>query len=317
MISKYKIYFTIAFLFASFLSFAQPDDLKKVDYTLADKIATEFPKKKKYKTVSDIAGPLTENLKTEHEKFRAIFRWITENIEYNKSAANAADADKVIRKNKAVCQGFSNLLKEMCESVKIPCEMVVGYTKTDVKDINRKLKKTDHAWNIVTLYNKKYLVDVTWATSKFNVNTRKFEKAFDEHYFLTPPEKFILDHLPENKKDQLLEKPLSKKRFSSTPLLYADYFHVGIGDIFPNKGKLKQRQSEPFVFKFNCTGEFPINEASILADNDKYFTPVKLTKSITPGFTHEFLYTFEKEGDHDLTIFLNGKPIVEYLIKVK
>ncbi len=37
-------------LFASFLSFSQPDDLKKADYTLADKTATEFPKKKKYKT---------------------------------------------------------------------------------------------------------------------------------------------------------------------------------------------------------------------------------------------------------------------------
>lgn len=317
MIRTLKIFFSIIFCFVVFATKAQPDDLKKADYTLADKTAIEFPKKKKYKMVSDIAGPLTENLKTEHEKFRAIFRWITENIEYNKSAANAADADKVIRKNKAVCQGFSNLLKEMCESVKIPCEMVVGYTKTDVKDINRKLKKTDHAWNIVTLYNKKYLVDVTWATSKFNVNTKRFEKAFDEHYYLTPPEKFILDHLPENKKDQLLEKPISKKRFSATPLLYADYFHVGIETISPNKGKLKQKLAEPFVFKFNYVGELPIKEVNILADYDRYFTPVKLTESTTPGFTHEFSYTFEKAGDHDLTIFLNGKPVVEYLIKVK
>jgi len=296
---------------------AQPDDLKKVDYTLADKTAIEFPKKKKYKMVSDIAGPLTENLKTEHEKFRAIFRWITENIEYNKSAANAADADKVIRKNKAVCQGFSNLLKEMCESVKIPCEVVVGYTKTDVKDINRKLKKTDHAWNIVTLYNKKYLVDVTWATSKFNVNTRRFEKAFDEHYFLTPPDKFILDHLPENKKDQLLESPISKKKFSSTPLLYADYFHTGLGTIYPTSGKLKQKISRPFVFRFNYSGSVPIKEVTILLDYDKYFKKVKLIKSSTENFSYEFEYTFEKEGKHDLTIFIDGKPVVEYLIKVK
>ncbi|MCD6068149.1 MAG: hypothetical protein K0S33_2975 [Bacteroidetes bacterium] len=280
-----------------------------MDYSLADKTAIEFPKKK-YKTVSEIARPLTENLETEHEKFRAIFRWITENIEYNKSAANAADADKVVRKNKAVCQGFSNLLKEMCEAVNIPCDVVVGYTKTDVKDINRKLKKTDHAWNIVTLYGKKYLVDVTWATSKFNVVTRKFQKEFDEHYFLTPPEKFILDHLPEEKKDQLLEKPVSKKYFSSTPLLYADYFHLNIASISPNKGKLKQKLSKPFIFEFSTEKGATISSAAVLADVDRYLTPVTLKDN-------KLEYTFEKEGDHDLTIYLDGKAVAEYLIKVK
>jgi hypothetical protein len=297
------------FLLVGSIAVAQPEDLKKSDYSLADKTALGFPKKK-YKTVSEIAGPLTENLKTEHEKFRAIFRWITENIEYNKSAANAADADKVVRKNKAVCQGFSNLLKEMCEAVNIPCDVVVGYTKTDVKDINRKLKKTDHAWNIVTLYGKKYLVDVTWATSKYNVVTRKFQKEFDEHYFLTPPEKFILDHLPEEKKDQLLEKPVSKKQFSSTPLLYTDYFHLNITSISPNKGQFRQKHSKPFVFEFTTENGATVTSAAVLVDADKFLTPVDLKNN-------RLEYVFEKEGEHDIAVYLDGKAVAEYLVKVK
>jgi hypothetical protein len=309
LLTNRSTYLFCLFLLLGYTVFAQPEDLKKFDYSLADKTAIEFPKKK-YKTVSEIAKPLTENLTTEHEQFRAIFRWITENIEYNKSAAGAADADKVVRKNKAVCQGFSNLLKEMCEAVNIPCDVVVGYTKTDPKDINRKLKKTDHAWNIVTLYGKKYLVDVTWATSKYNVVTRKFQKEFDEHYYLTPPEKFILDHLPENKKDQLLEKPISKKQFSSTPLLYTDYFHLGVASISPNKGHFKQKLSRPFTFEFTMEKGASISSAAVLVDTDQYLIPVDLKNN-------KLEYRFDKEGDHDIAVYLDGKAVAEYLVKVK
>lgn len=291
------------------LGFAQSINLKTFDYSKADSIAINFPKKK-YKSTTEIVAPLTESFVTEHEKFRVIFRWITENIEYNKSAANAADADKVVRKNKAVCQGFANLLKEMCESANITCDVIVGYTKTDVKDIERKLKKTDHAWNMVTLNGQKYLVDVTWATSKYNMVTRKFQKDFDEHYFLTPPEKFILDHLPENKKDQLLEKPISKKQFSKSPLLYTDYFHLDIENISPVKGKLKQKITKPFMFNFTTKSNVSISDAHILLDNDKFITPVELKNN-------SFSFLFEKEGEHDLTIYLNGKAVAEYIITVK
>ena len=167
-----KAFTILCFLFFTDL-WSQEIDLKNFDYRKADSIAINFPKKK-YKTITEITYPLIEGLNTEHEKFRVICRWITENIEYNKSAGSTSEGDKIIRKNKAICKGFSNLLIEMCETVRIPCEVVVGYTKTETKDINKKLKKTDHAWNIVTLYGKQYLVDVTWATSKYNVVARKF-----------------------------------------------------------------------------------------------------------------------------------------------
>jgi transglutaminase/protease-like cytokinesis protein 3 len=300
-------YFFI-FLFLSFqVVFSQPLDLKTADYTKADSIAIHFPKKK-YKSSIEVVAPLTENLNTEHDKFRAIFRWITENIEYNKTASSNTDPDKVVRRNKAVCQGFANLLKELCESANIECRVIVGYTKTDHNDINKKLNKTDHAWNIVKLNGKEYLVDVTWATSKYNVVSRKFEKDFDEHYFLTPPEKFILDHLPVNKLDQLLEKPISKKQFSRFPLLYADYFHLGIEEINPNKGFIKHKLSDDFKFKFKCSS--PINSAHVLMNADKFMSRAEL-------YGNEFSIRFENTGKQILTIYLNGKAVSEYIVIVK
>jgi transglutaminase/protease-like cytokinesis protein 3 len=302
------------FLLFPFYLFSQSGiDIKNFDYRKADSIALHFPKKK-YKTVSDIASVLTQDLNTEHEKFRAIFRWITDNIEYNKSAQNITGADKVLRKNKAVCQGFSNLLKEMCTVVNIPCESIVGYTKTEVADINRKLKKTDHAWNCVKLYDKWYLVDVTWATSKFNVVTRKFINEFDDYYFLTPPERFILDHYPKDKKYQFLAKPVKKSVFIKAPVYYTDYLHMQLSKVVPVKGAFKWKIEKPI--RVEVQSPTTLKDAAVLINADKFITPVELKQDLTLG-KYYFEYTFLQPGKIDFTVYFNGLCMVEYLIKVK
>jgi transglutaminase/protease-like cytokinesis protein 3 len=303
----------ILFLFPFYLFSQVGIDIKNFDYRKADSIALHFPKKK-YKTVSDIANVLTQDLNTDHEKFRAIFRWITDNIEYNKSAQNITGADKVVRKNKAVCQGFSNLLKEMCMVVNIPCESIVGFTKTEVADINRKLKKTDHAWNCVKLYEKWYLVDVTWATSKFNVVTRKFINEFDDYYFLTPPERFILDHYPKDKKYQFLIKPEKKSVFVKAPVYYTDYLHMQLSNVKPAKGAFKWRIEEPI--RIEVESPTPLKDAEVLINADKFITPVELKKDAATG-KYYFEYTFLQPGKIDFTVYFNGLCMVEYLIRVK
>jgi transglutaminase/protease-like cytokinesis protein 3 len=286
--------------------------LKNFDYSLADSTALNFPKKK-FNSFTEIAFPLCEKLTTQHEKFRAIFRWITDNIEYNKSASNIADADKIVRKNKAVCQGFSNLLTEMCNSVGIECETIIGYTKTDIKDIGKKLKKTDHAWNAVKLYGRWYLVDVTWATSKFNLVTRKFEKNFDEHYFLCKPDLFILDHYPKIHTWQLLEKKWKARNFSALPLYYADFFHLQINKLSPDKGKIHFRHNKNLVIKFNC--ESPIKEVYYQLNTDRFAIPAEV-KSDSNG-NYSFNISQSKKGKFVLSLYMNRVIVAEYLIRVK
>ena len=288
-------------------------ELKAFDYSRVDSIALHFPKKK-YKTATEIAAVLTEDLKTEQEKFRAIFRWITDNIEYNKSAQNVIETDKVVRKNKAVCQGFSNLLKEMCNAVNIPCEVIVGYTKTEVKDINKTLTKTDHAWNCVQLHNNWYLVDVTWATSKYNVVTHKYMKEFDEYYFLTPPQTFILDHYPKDKKFQFVEKPVKKSVFIRWPIYYIDYFHFGIESISLQKGLFKWHQHD--TLKVSIVSSTTLKNAAVLINVDKFVTRVDL-KYDNKKKQYNFSYVFPQAVKSDFTIYLNDVCIAEYLANIK
>ena len=311
---KLKYFLTLLIFFPfTFLGQDSLLILKNFDYRKADSIAINFPKKK-YNSYTEITGPLCEKLTTEHEKFRAIFRWIAENIEYNKSAANVSDADKIVKRNKAVCMGFSSLLKEMCNSVGIECDTISGYTKTEVKDIGKKLKKTDHAWNAVKLYNQYYLVDVTWATSKYNVITRKFEKQFDEHYFITPPETFILDHYPENKNWQLLPKKVRAKTFINSPLLYVDFFHFGCKELSLAKGRFTIKQNESVSFRFACLSKLTEAGLMINEDNTLIPTPLKFDKKM-----NQYLIEFapEKPGIYDITLFLNNLATAEFVVKVR
>lgn len=306
--------------------------LKNFDYSKADSMALRFPKKK-YKTVSTVAELLIQDLSTDHEKFRTIFRWITDNIEYNKTAMGVSDADKVVRKNRAVCMGFSSLLKEMCNVANIPCEIITGYTKTEVSDINRKLKKTDHAWNCVKLYGKWYLVDVTWATSKLNLATHKFQKDFDEYYYLTPPEKFILDHFPappsKQQADavikegvyrgklkyyfQFLEKPVKEKAFSSSPVYYPDFFHLNLTGISPQKGTFKWSIEKPL--RIEISSPQPLKEAGTLVSSEKFLQRVDLKEG--DNGSYYFDYTFPIKAKTIFTVYVNGQCVAEYLVEVK
>ncbi|HSY77451.1 MAG TPA: transglutaminase domain-containing protein, partial [Bacteroidia bacterium] len=218
------------------------------NYSKVDSIALKFPKKK-FKSYTEIVAPLTDSLKTDHEKARVIFRWITENIKYS-FGNKSTDADKVVKDEKAVCIGYSTLFKEMCNSAGIECEIIEGYTKTTINDIDKKLKKVDHAWNAVKLYGKWYLVDVTWATSYFDEKKRKMVKDYDELYYLTPPGIFVKKHFPKDKKWQLLDSPMTKSEFVKPFVYYEGFFKDSITALQPNNGAIHMKLKDTLIVKF-------------------------------------------------------------------
>ncbi len=302
------ILFVISFLTAN--GQEKKPDPTTFDYSKADSIALHFPKKP-YKYYTELAGPLTENLKTEHEKFRVLFRWITDNIQYN-YGNRTDDADKAVKSKKAVCIGYSTLLKEMCNSVGIDCEIIIGYSKRTIEDINKKLKKTDHAWNAVKLYDKWYLVDVTWATSYYDERKRKIIKEYDELYYLTPPEIFVKKHLPEDKKWQLLDKPMKKSEFIRTPIYYEGFFETNISSIEPKNGIIKMKLKDTLEIKYTTSTE--LKKAVMELGTKQFIYNPTIQQKDNYYFTKQ---KFERPGTYKLTLFLNGQGIAVYKLQLK
>ena len=187
-------------------------------YQTVDSIARITPKNP-YPTPEALAKALCKDLKSDHEKARALFSWLADNIRYDRAALEGASPeptlkdyeDKLIkqayRNKKGVCMHYSLLYKRMADAVGLECQYIGGYSKGSVRG-----DWGSHAWNAVKIDGEWKLLDATWGAGYFDDNN-KFRKSFQAGYFFTPPRIFALDHLPDDEKWQLLEIPLSKSSF--------------------------------------------------------------------------------------------------------
>lgn len=155
--------------------------------------------------------------KTDLDKVRSIYQWLIWNIEYDKTAykngnkrVNRSNEDILVR-SKAICWGYATLFKSMCEVVGIDSEILSGYSKVPFT-AKPKMEEPNHAWNSVKIDGKWYLLDTTW-DSGYAGQESDFEKQFEYNYFLTPPQYFIVNHLPAEPNWQLLECPISPEEF--------------------------------------------------------------------------------------------------------
>jgi transglutaminase/protease-like cytokinesis protein 3 len=153
---------------------------------------------------------LTQPFSEDIVKARAIFIWITDNIRYDykfynkgkevqppqcKSGMNCEQLlidwenkylRKIIKKRKAICDGYARLFKKMCGIAGIRSEIISGYTKTKPYQIGM-TGTIDHGWNAIWLDSNYYLLDPTWAAGVCpeDEETGKlvgFQKKFNNYY---------------------------------------------------------------------------------------------------------------------------------------
>lgn len=290
-----KIIFIISLVILKQLSvYSQTINPREFNYSHVDSIALNFPKNG-YDNISSLADSLTKNLKSEHEKFRVVFRWITDNIEYSYSNSTG-DADKVLKNRKAVCEGYASLLKALCDKIGLECQIIHGYAKNKVGQIGKNFKETNHAWNIVKLYDKWYLVDATWASG---YNDRVYKKRFDESYFLADPNFFIITHFPKDKKYQLLDKLCKKKDFINFPIIYYSY-------IIPID-KINGIVNNNLFIRFKSKKS--IENISLAFITDKYSREIEFENK---DGIYEINYIFKESDKGEFTLFADNECIFSF-----
>ncbi len=160
---------------------------------------------------------LVEPAKNDSQKVRSFYIWITDNIKYDLNAYLSGDhgslePEDVLRTKDAVCQGYSQLFKAMCDQAGIQAFLISGYSKGYGYRANNVITEPDHAWNIVNIDGRWELIDATWGSGYVN-EKNKYVTRFNESFFLSNPETFIYTHLPEAPMWQLLDCPISLETF--------------------------------------------------------------------------------------------------------
>lgn len=122
---------------------------------------------------------------TLYQKERAIHDYLVKSVAYGYPDNDESDDSEAyssygaLIKKEAVCNGYAEAMKLLCDIMEIPCKMMTGTSHGE-----------HHAWNLVQLEDEKwYQVDVTWDDPKPDVPGRILY-----NYFNITDEQSAIDH---------------------------------------------------------------------------------------------------------------------------
>jgi hypothetical protein len=171
-------------------------------------------------------------------RIKAIHDWVAHNIAYD--TAGLADgsyhgrqgSDQVFQSRIGVCAGYSNLMVALADAMG---EEVV-YVRGHSREQDGSIAGSGHAWNAAKVDGRWELIDATWDAGF--VNGPSFTRQYETGYLFTPPEIFILTHLPNEPGWQLLEQPLSRGEFTRSPMMRPDFFSHGFSFMQPLRSQV-------------------------------------------------------------------------------
>lgn len=329
----------VLFLIGTF-SFGQRSDFYTISFAKADSIALHN-KGASLKNLPVLTHNLTSTLKTDIEKFRAIYTWVCTNIEndyssYTKTVKKrkkfAKDEDalaewnaettprvfkNLLKDKKTACTGYAYLIRELASLADINCKIINGFGRTAATIIDSK-SIPNHSWNAVELNDKWYLCDPTWSAGRIFIDEDgpRFEADYFDGYFLAQPAIFVKNHYPLDIKWTLLEQPPSFEDFVNGPVVYKETFKDNVLIKEPKEMYLEITKNEKLSFRFSTHKVISEEDISIELKSGSISKKVmpKLLKNLNDYYLQ---YSFEKSGHYDTHIILGGTIIATYVVRVK
>ena len=128
-----KLLFTCLFICTCSILAAQDN------YAYADSKALQIPASQTY-SAAGIASYINDNFKTGGEKVRAVYTWITNNVEYSKDSMYhfqrwgddpEIKMTAILRRRKGVCDNYADLFASIVNKCGVKAVSITGYTKTN------------------------------------------------------------------------------------------------------------------------------------------------------------------------------------------
>lgn len=156
---------------------------------------------------STLTSAITDSCQTKQGQAQAIYLWVCQHISYD-THTDIRTADEAFITHRAVCQGYCELYYRMAETVGLKTQLVYGRSR------NSEGYEEDHSWLSVRTEEGDILMDPTWGAG--SVVDGQFRRNTTPLVWFNPnPEIFIHTHLPQNKKHQHLQTPITPEAFDS------------------------------------------------------------------------------------------------------
>ena len=188
------------------------------------------------RSIADIAYYINRSARTDLEKARAVYVWMTDNISYNDAGYNSGNygdnsAENVLKTRVAVCAGFADLFTEIAVKTGIEAITITGYAKGYGYSEGDSFDDSNHAWNAVKIDGAWKIYDATWGQGGGSEDSRgrmKSTKKFDEQWFNVDPKHSVFTHLAEIPYENFLPQNISLAEFERLPDLQPKVFQYGL-----------------------------------------------------------------------------------------
>ncbi len=251
------------------------------------------------KTLAALARYLARPCKTDTDKARAAYRWVTDRIAYDVEGVLTGrlgdpSAEAALKRRVAYCEGYANLYLDLCKRMGLQVVRVRGHAILDGDAANRvPTDRNTHTWNAVKLDGTWKLVDTTLGSDP--TPDKKFRKRFNPYFFCTPPDRMLFTHLPTEPRLQFVEKPISGVEFLRRPAVH----YVLLGLNVPTKDLLATAADKAFA-------GFPLADGRSLGK----FTEARIPLNKTLKAGEKYVFEFTSTTVNDLVIVINeGQPI--------
>jgi len=279
-------------------------DFSDVDsFVMSVKYENDIPK-----LANDLGSPYVEDI----YKVRAIFKWITNNIEYDYRFINSGremkvpeceededEADciqrirdwenkflkRILLRKKAIAEGYSKLFKKLCDLNFIQAEVITGYARTKPYQIGNNMG-VNHFWNAVMIDADWYYLDATWAAGYCPEDEEtgkllRYIKDYKNYYWLSSFEIFSRNHFP--KKGYFVEPTnLAKEQFFMRPHYYSAEILENMSEEVPATGVLKVKKGDVIHFKFDYKKEIKLLQInSNIFRNPSLWTTIQVSRRKT------------------------------------
>jgi len=248
-------------------------------------------------SIASVAQYLVSQESDPVQRVKALHDYVADRVAYDVPAYlnhdyPLQDAQSVFERRTAVCAGSAALLAALGEAAGIEIVVVVG----DARGDDGLFDGNGHAWNAINLDGRWYLADPTWDAGSVNGDT--FTKEYDSSYFLTPPEVFVVSHMPEDPKWQLLETPLSHGDFIRQPNLRPTFAMHGFELLAPTRARESVGVGELMNLRFGNPHGFEL-VGSVRAEEDRSSG----LRCETGGSGTEMRCRFEEAGRRRVALF--------------
>ena len=293
-----------------------------------------------FNSLEHLSIRIKNDFSSDTDRVRAAFMWIIYNMDYGRSYDMIFQSDKhfpyyseigrkyqmrkievekirqSFRERIGVCLDYSLILKELCSLFEIPSEIIIGVTKTEIRDLKGDQLLKNHTWNAVQIDGEWKLVDPTWASGQINRNFLRFYSSYVDHFFFTDPADFIKSHLPANAVWQLLDNPIDAKDFAMAPSYFPAYFANEV-ELSPNtNGIISLSDYNEYLIIFDKLPD--VEHMHYRLDNSRNLKKMEIKKAENQPYVSVIKLKKKLKRSHSfLTVFMDYRPILKFKIENK